>query len=113
MKNFIRLGLLLLAANEIASAGSFTPQSVPPSALPSTAPSSGSSYLSAHHHLFASAAAKTKEGYIGTVRLDDGYSFNISNSGPSPVPVPEPATLVLLGSGMAVAVLRRRFRASV
>ncbi|HUS20272.1 MAG TPA: PEP-CTERM sorting domain-containing protein [Terriglobales bacterium] len=114
MKNFIRTGLLVLAANGIASAGSFTIESVPPSALRGLAatPSAHTSYLtSPHHNLFASAAAKTKEGYIGTVRLDDGYSFTISNSSPSPVPVPEPATLVLLASGMAVAALRRRHRA--
>jgi hypothetical protein len=105
MKSALKTALLIFAISTIAAADSFTFESIPTSTLqtPST------KYLkSSGVGTVSSAASFTREGYIGTVYLQDSFTFSVENNGPTQVAVPEPASLVLLSSGLALAALRRR-----
>jgi hypothetical protein len=106
MKNILRIMCVTLAICGVAAADAFTPATLPTANQPQNS-SQKLSVKVADVNSF-SAAAKTSDGYIGTVRLEDGYDFTITNSGPSAAPVPEPGSLVLLASGMALAALRRK-----
>ena len=117
MKNAVRIALLIVAACSFASADSFTLATLPPAALPQASePPAGKSYLKSSYlkcadlHSFAAAASLSKDGYIGTVHLDDSVSFDVTHGPTTQIPVPEPTSLVLLGSGLALAALRRRRR---
>jgi hypothetical protein len=106
MKNILRIMCVTLATCGLAAADAFSPATLPIADQPQTRVSKLSIKVADVNSF--SAASKTSDGYIGTVRLEDGYDFTITNSGPSAAPVPEPGSLILLASGMALAALRRR-----
>ncbi|HUR37042.1 MAG TPA: PEP-CTERM sorting domain-containing protein [Terriglobales bacterium] len=109
MKNIARLTIIILSlACGTAYAGSFTLGNLPHSPAAAIPVSFGKPFLAPLPY-HPAAPSQLKDGYIGTIHLDDTVILSITNGGgPTEVAVPEPTSMLLLGSGLLVAAWRRR-----